>query len=220
MFILLSLLSGIISITLCIVVFYQYFTRKKVYQLVWAISLGIFATAIICQIIASLWGWNEILYRLWYLLGALLEASFLGQGTIYLVSSKRFADISLKILTILSLIGVLLLIELPVDMKKAVVEGVAGGNGFSPIILLLVIPLNIYGATAFVGGALYSVYGSLKLRKMQLRTYGTLLIALGGIIASLGGSAVRLGFPSLLYIAELLGILCVFCGFMLASKKA
>ena len=43
-----------------------------------------------CEFIGGAFGWSEPLYRAWYLIGAFLVATYLGAGTIYLLSKTRF----------------------------------------------------------------------------------------------------------------------------------
>jgi hypothetical protein len=43
-----------------------------------------------CEAIAAAAGWNEALYKTWYLTGAVLTAGWLGLGTALLLSKTRF----------------------------------------------------------------------------------------------------------------------------------
>ena len=43
-----------------------------------------------CEAIAAASGWNEALYRTWYLTGAVWTAGWLGLGTAYLLGRTRF----------------------------------------------------------------------------------------------------------------------------------
>jgi hypothetical protein len=57
---------------------------------VWAIGMAFYGVAAGCEAIAAAGGWNEPLYRTWYLTGAVLTAGWLGLGTALLLSRTRF----------------------------------------------------------------------------------------------------------------------------------
>jgi hypothetical protein len=52
--------------------------------------MGFFGIASGCEAIAAAAGWNEGLYRTWYLTGAVLTAGWLGLGTALLLAKTRF----------------------------------------------------------------------------------------------------------------------------------
>jgi hypothetical protein len=77
------LISGVISLIFGILVLDQFFARRRPYQLVWAIGLFMYFISTGTEFWWGMWGPNEIIYRLWYLIGAILVAAYLGMGTIY-----------------------------------------------------------------------------------------------------------------------------------------
>jgi hypothetical protein len=68
----------------------QWRERRRGYQLVWAMGMAFFAIAVACEAVAAAAGWNEALYRTWYLTGAVWTAGWLGLGTAYLLGRTRF----------------------------------------------------------------------------------------------------------------------------------
>jgi hypothetical protein len=210
----LSLIATAISLVFASVVYRQFVTRGRPYQLVWSAALLIFGFGTFCQYLAELYGWNSMIYRTWYFTGAMLAAAFLGQGTVYLMASRRVAHRSMAILGVISLVGLYLVATLPVDASKILVDGSVTGSGFPPILLLLLIPLNTYGTVALVGGALISVARFWRSGTMGRHGLGTLLIAVGGICVALGGTANRLGVPGILYLTELVGLAIIFVGYV------
>ncbi len=50
-------------------------------------------------------GWNPLVFRLWYLFGAMLVAAWLGQGTVYLLMRRRWANVAMVILALASVFG-------------------------------------------------------------------------------------------------------------------
>ncbi|MBX6772265.1 MAG: hypothetical protein IRY83_11110 [Chloroflexi bacterium] len=210
----LSFTATAISLAFAVMVLQQYARRRRPYQAVWGGALLLFGAGTGCQLAAELVGWTALLYRIWYLTGAMLGAAYLGQGTVYLLAPRHAADLSCAVLVAASLVGLVLIAALPVDLARAIAGGAVTGNGFSPFLLILLIPLNTYGTLALVGGALWSAYRGRGSRTMRRRTVGTFLIAVGGLTVALGGTANRLGWPGLLYLSELIGIALIFLGYL------
>ena len=68
----------------------QWHERRGGFQLIWAIGMLFYGIASGTEAIAGATGWNEPLYRTWYLTGALLTAGWLGLGTAFLLAKTRF----------------------------------------------------------------------------------------------------------------------------------
>jgi hypothetical protein len=83
-------LTAVLAIAMAIALLDQWRERRQPFQLVWAIGMTCFGVASACEGIAAAAGWNEVLYRTWYLTGAVLTAGWLGLGTILLLARTRF----------------------------------------------------------------------------------------------------------------------------------
>ncbi len=81
-----SLLAALFSVALLD----QWRERHRAYQLIWAIGMLFFAIGSACEALAGAGGWNEPLYRTWYLTGAVWTAGWLGLGTAFLLARTRF----------------------------------------------------------------------------------------------------------------------------------
>jgi hypothetical protein len=86
----LSLLSSVLSFVFAALVFDQWLRRRRAYQLVWSIGLVWYGIATGAELLGAAFGWNEALYRTWYLTGAVWVAAWLGLGTVYLLARTRF----------------------------------------------------------------------------------------------------------------------------------
>ena len=82
--------SSLLSFVFAAMVFDQWVQRRQAFQLVWAIGLLWYGISAGCEFVGSAFGWNETLYKAWYLIGALFVAAYLGAGTVYLLSKTRF----------------------------------------------------------------------------------------------------------------------------------
>ena len=75
----------------------QWLERRQTFQLVWAAGMLFFAIASGSETLAALNGWNEVLYKTWYLTGAVWAAGWLGLGTCYLLGRTRFGYVALAV---------------------------------------------------------------------------------------------------------------------------
>jgi hypothetical protein len=87
---LLPALTAVLALAMAIALIDQWRERRQPFQLVWAIGMTFFGVASACEAIVAAAGWNEILYRTWYLTGAVLTAGWLGLGTALLLARTRF----------------------------------------------------------------------------------------------------------------------------------
>ena len=86
----LPLLSSITSFVFAAAVLAQWSQKRRGFQLVWAIGLLWYGISAGTEFLGSAFGWNEMLYRTWYLIGAFFVAAYLGAGTIVLLARTRF----------------------------------------------------------------------------------------------------------------------------------
>jgi len=86
----LPLLASALSFAFAALVFAQWLARRRSFQLVWTVGLLWYGISAGTEFWGSAFGWNEPLYRVWYLIGALFVAAYLGMGTVYLLAKTRF----------------------------------------------------------------------------------------------------------------------------------
>ena len=86
----LPFLSSVLSFAFAALVADQWLRRRQPYQLVWTIGLLWYGISAGTEFLGSAFGWNEPLYRTWYLVGAFGVAAYLGLGTVYLLNRTRF----------------------------------------------------------------------------------------------------------------------------------
>jgi hypothetical protein len=87
---LLPAVTSLLALAFAIALFDQWRDRRHGFQLIWAIGMLFYGTASGCEAIAAASGWNETLYRTWYLTGAVWTAGWLGLGTAFLLGRTRF----------------------------------------------------------------------------------------------------------------------------------
>jgi hypothetical protein len=82
--------TSILALVFALALLDQWRERRQGFQLIWAIGMGFYGIASGCEAIAAASGWNEALYRTWYLTGAVWTAGWLGLGTAFLLGRTRF----------------------------------------------------------------------------------------------------------------------------------
>jgi hypothetical protein len=90
MTIILPAITSLLAFVFAIALIDQWRERRQPFQLIWAIGMLFYAIAAGCEALAGAGGWNEALYRTWYLSGAVWTAGWLGLGTAFLLGRTRF----------------------------------------------------------------------------------------------------------------------------------
>ena len=90
MTVLLPGITALLALAFSAAVFDQWLRKRQAFQLIWAAGMLFFAIASGCETIAAASGWNETLYKTWYLTGAVWTAGWLGLGTCFLLGRTRF----------------------------------------------------------------------------------------------------------------------------------
>jgi hypothetical protein len=218
----LPLISFVISFVFAFFVFRRFLARRGTHLLLWGIGLIFYGIGGFCEFYYGTYGWNPVIFRLWYLFGAILVAAWLGQGTVYLLMRRRSANILMAILLLGSVYGAVRVFTAELDpslMTSSVHTGseLSGHAIVSSGVRTLTPFFNLYGTVALVGGALYSAWLFWRKRILLHRTLGNILIAVGAILPAFGGAFSRFGLAGALYIGELLGALLIFAGFLRAT---
>ncbi len=83
--------TAILALVFAAALLDQWRERRYGFQLIWAIGMLFYGIAAGCEALAAAGGgWNELLYRTWYLTGAVWTAGWLGLGTTFLLGRTRF----------------------------------------------------------------------------------------------------------------------------------
>lgn len=86
----LPFLSSTLSFVFALFLLDQWLERRRPYQLVWTIGMVWYGISAGTEFWGGAFGWSETVYRLWYLIGAVYVAAWLGLGTMYLLGRTRF----------------------------------------------------------------------------------------------------------------------------------
>jgi hypothetical protein len=88
--VLLPAATAFLGIVFSVALIDQWLQRRHTYQIIWAAGMLFFSVAVACEAIGAIAGWNGLLYRTWYLTGAVWSAGWLGLGTAFLLGRTRF----------------------------------------------------------------------------------------------------------------------------------
>ena len=82
--------TSLLAFVFAVLLLDQWRERRHAFQLIWGAGMTFYGIAAGVEAISAAAGWNEILYRAWYLTGAVWTAGWLGLGTAYLLGRTRF----------------------------------------------------------------------------------------------------------------------------------
>jgi hypothetical protein len=218
----LPLFSFLVSFVFAYFVFRRYLRKRGAHLLLWTVGMVFYGLGGLCEAYNGFLGWNALIFRIWYLFGAVLVAAWLGQGTVYLLAKTRTAHILMVILGLGSLYALVRVAAAQLDpalMGASLHTGseLSGRAIVTPGVRTLTPFFNLYGTITLVGGAMYSAFIFWRKRVLLHRAIGNVLIAVGAILPAFGGTFSRLGIPGALYLSELLGSIILFIGFLRAT---
>ncbi|MCI0692933.1 hypothetical protein L0337_13130 [candidate division KSB1 bacterium] len=196
------------------IVFQRYCRKGKgAHLLWWAAGIFIYGVGTFTEGFVTLFGWNEGVFRAWYISGALLGGVPLAQGTVYLLMRRAAANRLTLVLVPFIVIAAGFVLLTPLDYALVETHRLSGRiiawhwvRFFSPFI-------NIYAFIFLVGGAVLSAYRFHKSRQTYHRFIGNVFIAVGALLPGIGGTFTRFGYTEVLYVTELAGIVLIYVGY-------
>jgi hypothetical protein len=201
---------------------YKHWRNKKeaLYLLWWCIGIVSYGMGTLVESIVGIFGWSLVVFKMWYIFGALLGGAILAQGTIYLLIKRRTADTLTIILISVIVIATILVILSPVDYSKVEVHRLTGKVLKWQYVRLITPFINLYGFVFLVGGAIYSAIKYFISKKDRNRMWGNIFIAIGATLPGIGGSFTKFGYTEVLYVTEFIGLILIYIGYeRMKSRK-
>lgn len=210
--------TSILAFIFAFEVLRMYRKNRKKFLLWWTIWLICFGLGTMSEGINSIFGWDEINFRFWYICGALLGAFPLAQGTIYLLMSEKYGDISSLIGVIFIALGASFVMISPIEILEDF-NGKLNGDvlawqwtrNFSLIV-------NAYSSLIVFGGAVYSANQYFGQINKESKFIACLYISFGVILPGIGGFYMRIGYMYVLYITEFIALLLIYQGYRIFMK--
>ncbi len=178
----------------------------------WAFGIAMFRAGTLAEGLTTLLGWQEPIFRWWYIAGALMGGAPLAQGSVYLLMSRRVADrLAIMAFGYVAVAASFVLIA-PVASEQA--TDVPSGRVLEWEWVRLFSPaINVYAFLFLVGGAVYSARRYWRQPGGDARALGNVLIALGALLPGIGGSSSRAGNTEVLYVTEFVGLILIYFGY-------
>lgn len=215
-----ALFASIFSACVAAVIWYQYATRRKPYQLAWAISFTLFAAASIAEWIGRGWGWSEGLARTYYLGGAILVTGYLALGAIWLLWPGTVARVATLLVVIGSALAIYSITQAPVAAEALAEEGWRALE-VPPLARVIRNVFNIGGTLLLVGGTLASWWSMRDRPQLRNRARGILTITVGVLVVAMGGGmASRFGASDgLIAVTNAIGSAIILAGVLWADRR-
>lgn len=227
----LPLLAAGISATFSAILVRRFARSRRVPALAWSVALAMFAIASVAVALGVTGGWDAPLFRVYWLLGAMLNVPWLALGSVALLGDRKVTAIAFALVAAASLFGAVRVADAnirPAALARAGTEIPAGkdvlcdtGGGvirncdptrrlaiwYSTPAWLVVI--GVAAGTALFGDR----------RGSRDRARANWIISLGVTIVAVGSTAlVRLGHGSAFSVTLAVGIAVMFAGFLMASR--
>ncbi len=194
----------------------QYAARRRPYQLAWGVALAMFAVASLALTVGVAAGWTPLGFKVYYLFGAMLNVPWLALGTVELLAGRAAVRAYQAGLGAFTAVSVVLVAVATVDPGL-----VPAGKDFLPVaVRVLAVLGNVTGTLVVVGGAVASGLALRGRHHLRARFEGTLLIALGVLLAAGGGVFAFLDRSDKLALGLALGAGVMYLGFRRASAPA
>jgi hypothetical protein len=206
--------TTIIALIFAVVVFLRYRERRSGPHLLWwAAGILMYGIGTFTEASVTLFGWNETLFRSWYISGALLGGAPLAQGTVYLLLSRRTANLLTGILVPFILIASVCVLLTPINYELVEQHRLSSQVMVWSWVRLFSPFINTYALIFLVGGAALSAVRFSRKKATYHRFVGNVLIAVGALLPGIGGMATRMGHVELLYAGEFVGIILIWLGY-------
>ncbi|ASS75040.1 hypothetical protein CIG75_08610 [Tumebacillus algifaecis] len=203
-----TLLAGYFAIQ----IFREWIEKRKMAQLAWLIGFFLYTFSAFGSAWAYLSGWDETIYRLWYVSAASLVA-FLGAGQLYFTVKPKVAHLFLLLIIAITAVMMFKALTVPVDLTVLQeAQGEIGGAALPSEVRVFSPILTIPGSIALIGGALFTA--------LARKSKSGLWIGIGSLIIAMGGTFTRLDLPEALPIANSIGIGLIYYGYALTQRRS
>ena len=152
----LPIMTTIISTVFSLLIYKRYRKFGGMHLLWWSWGVLVFGLGTFAESWITLLGWNVVIFRFWYIVGALLGGAPLAQGTVWLLLQPKTAKrLTIALILYVTISSIFVLMS-PIEMDKVDFNLPSGKvfawqwvRGFSPFI-------NTYAVIFLIGGAIIS----------------------------------------------------------------
>lgn len=195
------------------VVLGRYRERGGTHLLWWGVGLLLYGAGTLAEALTTIFGWNEWVFRAWYITGALCGGAPLAQGTVYLLMKRRAANLLSIALVTAIVTGAVLVCLSPIDYSQVDGHRLTGRVLGWPWVRMISPFINTYAAIFLIGGAIASALRYRSTPAKRHKYVGNIFIAIGAILPGIGGTFTRFGHVEVLYVTEFVGLLLIYTGY-------
>ena len=207
--------TTIVAAFFATIVLRRYSAKGGTHLLWWGIGMVTYGIGTLTESLTTLLGWQEPVFRAWYITGALLGGAPLAQGSVYLLMKRRTANLLTVALVTAVTVASLFVLLTPINYSAVDPVRLSGRvmqwqwvRSFSPFI-------NLYAATFLIGGAIVSAARFRTVPEKRGKYVGNIYIAIGALLPGIGGTFTRFGHVEVLYVTEFVGLLLIYTGYRL-----
>lgn len=198
------LLASFVSVALTWDMARQFARKRQAHQLAYALGLALFTLAVVTEFVATAFGWSPFIYKMYYYAGIVL-VPVLACGSVLLLRRKAVSAVFCLYVAVVALMMLLQLIPVAVDEARLPEKGLTvGGSAMPDAVRQYSFWLSGVGGIVLLAVSLYSF--------IRTRYWGNLLLFFGALVMSAGGRLAASGWPALLPLSELLGIVLLYLG--------
>lgn len=202
----------------------QFTRRRRSYQLLWAISLVMYAGASVAVAVGAQGHWTKSAYTVFWMFGAVLNVPFLAAGELQLLVRNTTFHLAVDIVLVFVVAYVVATLRGASFDPLALARDLPSGKDvFGPGSAAHGLPQLVSYPSYFllVFGALWSAWKMRGRAELKDRFTGTLWIALGAtVIAGFGSAFAATGKLALFSSSLAVGIAVMFLGFLRASRQS
>jgi len=225
--------ATLVASAFALITFDRWHRRGQAHELAWTIALVLFASGSLALWWAETTGWTLIIFRIFFLTGAVLNVAWLALGTIYLLAGTKIGNRVRTLLISLTAFAVGVISIAPA--KRQIIDGEfpSARELFGVLPRVLAAVGSGVPALIIISGALWSTWGLFKKTTPNLsnpverivgsrmrRALGNVLVAAGTLVLSASGTvAARLGKDRAFAVTLLVGLCILFAGFLVASNS-
>jgi hypothetical protein len=212
---LLALLAALAAAAFAADLWLDYRKRPRPHIAAYATGMSMFAVATLAFFIGLAAGWTGLVYRTFYLFGAVLNIPFLALGSMFLVVGKRSGHAMAIALGALTAISTTLTATVPFanPLPESGVPHDVFATGFGPRLFAII--GGAVGSTILIVLALVSVFRFWRSNRRIV--WGNLLIVAGTFAAASGGTGLALGESSAFAVSLLVAVTLIWAGYRVTS---
>jgi len=228
----LAIASAMVAVAFGFSTLDRWLRRRRPHELAWSVAMGLFAFAALTLAWAETRGWSSTSFRLFFIVGAVVNVPWLGLGTVYLLAGPKIGRFTSQFLLVFTGFAIGVIVMSPMKAAVPAHQFPTGKELFGVLPRLLAALGSAIPALVIFLGAAFSAWrvarggiptltsaASRVVTSARQLALGNVLIAAGAAVLSASGAfSGRVGADRSFVITLFAGIVVLFAGFLVASN--